>query len=289
MTTIRDYEPAKVDISKKVLLEIGSILKPYQKYCVLVGGWAPYFILNKYKPPAIEFYHCGSLDVDLAIDFRSLPKSEEVYRTIREIIKKNGYHERKDKNGRVIQHSFEREIGGDIIRVDFLASYYGGRGKSHRHQLAQDIMAHKAKGCEIAFKNNEVFPIEGVLPNDARHKTEFKIAGVAAIITMKGYAFDDDISRTKDAYDIFSLLKFYKEGALSAKEEFVPYLRNKLVATSITKIEALFNALKSAGPISAADFMIENRNTPDWEFQRRDVYETVQRFLKEIRTKSRRG
>jgi hypothetical protein len=282
MSTIRDYDPLKVGVSKKVLLEIGSILKEYQKDIVLVGGWTPYFLLEKYKPENLEFNHCGSLDIDLAINFISLPKADEVYRTVSEIIKRNGYQERV-KDGAIIPYCFERDVEGNVIRIDFLTQFYGGTGKSHRTQPAQDILARKAKGCEIAFKCNEPFLIEGMLPNGAKHKTEILVAGVPAILTMKGYAFSNDISRTKDGYDIFSLLKYYKNGISSIKDEVGVFLSNKLVLTALEKIKDLFNELESVGATAVADFIVENKNSPDWEFQRRDAFETVQSFLKVIK------
>jgi len=282
LATIRDYDSIKVTLSKKVLLELCSLLKSYRKYIVLVGGWGPYLLIDKYKAKTIDFTHCGSLDIDLALDFKSFPSRQDVYKGIKEIIERNGYTERKDRKGDIIPHSFKREVKGIEIQVDFLSPFYGGRGKGHRHQIVQDgFLAVKAKGTEIAFKDNKLITIEGNLPNGARHKTGINVAGVTAILTMKGYAFADDISRIKDAYDIFSVLRYYKDGIVSVKNEIIPFLKNNLVLKSLRNIKELFAAIDSVGPTAVADFIIIDRSLPDWEFQRRDAYETVQRFLRE--------
>jgi len=46
MVTITDYTPELTNISKSVLLELMTTLKSYSNAFVLIGGWAPYFILE---------------------------------------------------------------------------------------------------------------------------------------------------------------------------------------------------------------------------------------------------
>lgn len=54
---VRMYSPSVVNASKSVLVEVLRCLGSYGRYLVLVGGWAPYFILEKFGGGK----HCGSV------------------------------------------------------------------------------------------------------------------------------------------------------------------------------------------------------------------------------------
>lgn len=76
--------------------------------------------------------HVGSLDVDLALNFLLIP--EQDYQTIADILDERGYKNRKDRNGKIIQASYERTFLDEnntkqTVQVDFLAAEYGGSGK----------------------------------------------------------------------------------------------------------------------------------------------------------------
>ncbi len=284
MVNIETYDRSTGDISKSVLLEVFALLKEYKENFVLVGGWAPYFLLEKYKSEEVKFEHIGSIDIDIALDFKGIPGLDEVYESIRQKLERNGYGVRRSRDNQPVPHSFEKEIQGTVVHVDFLASEYGGTGKHHRHQRIQDILAIKARGIDIAFENNEKFEIEGVLPSGAKYKTEIKVSGSVALLTMKAIAFERDISRTKDAYDIYSLLKYYKEGVSSVIAEAKPYLKHKLVIEAMEKLSFLFSVLDSVGHISLADFLLPGAaGSEDWEYYRRDSFELVQELLKRMK------
>ena len=72
------------------------------------------------------------------------------------------------------------------MRVDFLAGEYGGTAQSHRHQKVQDLIAHKARGSDIACEQNYTREISGQLPNRARVTVRLKIANEVAVLVMKG-------------------------------------------------------------------------------------------------------
>jgi len=87
--TIGDYHPSITSASKSVLLELMTILKSYRDSLVLIGGWVPYFILERHKPKEIDFMHIGSIDIDLVIDPRVI--DEEKYETITRALLNKGY------------------------------------------------------------------------------------------------------------------------------------------------------------------------------------------------------
>ena len=122
-------------------------LKGYGADVVIVGGWAPYLLLQKFGSKSDE-QHVGSLDGDLALNFKQIP--EEKYETIVETLTRIGYAQRTNAAGKPIPASFQKTIKiGDVpfaMQIDFLAGEYGGTAKSHRHQKVQEMLAHKGRG-----------------------------------------------------------------------------------------------------------------------------------------------
>jgi len=160
MATRTDYSEIAVKAARSVLLELGHLLGEYRDDMVLVGGWVPEFIfVDKIKP------HCGSIDVDLDLDHRKL--QEQGYKSIQELLLSRGYEQGKQP------YIFHRRVfieGQEIIvQVDLLAGEYEGTGKSHRTQRMQDVLARKARGCDLAFDMVMEVPIEGVLPGGGKY------------------------------------------------------------------------------------------------------------------------
>jgi len=156
-----------VDTSFSLLLELMDSLKGYGSDVVVIGGWAPYFLLKSFSHATEE--HVGSLDADLALNFRGIP--EEAYETLLETICRLGYGQRKNTAGKSIPASFEKTVTVGsvpyVMQVDFLAGEYGGNAKSHRHQRVQDMLAHKARGADVVFDQFYPEDLKGRLLNGA--------------------------------------------------------------------------------------------------------------------------
>jgi hypothetical protein len=147
----------------------------------------------------------------------------------------------------------------------------------------QDVLAFKTRGCEVAFLNHEEFDVESVMPDRARHMVRVPVAGPAAVLTMKAWAFPDDPSRMKDAYDICAVLRYYKAGTASVAAEVRPFRSLGVVQDAIRKLAVSFAAMDSVGPVGLANFRFpEQPGTLDWDLERRDGLEAVRRFLKEL-------
>ena len=131
----------------------------------------------------MEFRHIGSVDIDLVIDPELIKTG--VYETIVGIIEKNGYNQRKDKDGNIIEFSFERDIEGKKINVDFLSTGYPEKTKK-RHRIVQpDLKARILLGAKITLKHNYKQILEGTLPNKADVKVEIRIADIVGSLTTK--------------------------------------------------------------------------------------------------------
>ncbi len=100
-----EYQQDQTEISLSMLLEVIDALKGYGSDVVVVGGWAPYFLLQKHGSDQAE-QHVGSLDGDFALNFKSIP--EDKYETILETLRRLGYVQRKNAQGREVPASFVR-------------------------------------------------------------------------------------------------------------------------------------------------------------------------------------
>jgi hypothetical protein len=208
--TITDYTFRLTDASKSVLLELMTALISYREALVLVGGWVPYFLLERYKKEDNSFEHVGSIDLNIAIDPAII--DSERYATIVEIIEQRGYEPRTDRKGDVIDFSFNRilPIDGEeyVISVDFLTTQFEG----HRHrEVQQDLRARTMRGCSLVFKHYFEHEIKGKLPENGEIANKIKIADIGGCIATKGIALGERY-KEKDAYDIYSVIANYKDG-----------------------------------------------------------------------------
>lgn len=250
---ITHFENNEANRSQSVLLELMTILGRYRGALYLVGGWAPYYLLKRFQKSDDPFQHVGSIDIDLAIDLTKISKDQ--YAGIVELLEKRGYRPKKNRVGRDIPFSFERDIQGLKVAVDFLAGEYGGTGKSHRHQRIQsDLLARKARGADLLPEHHLVLQLDGFLPDGSHHRVDLRIANIVSILSMKGITISERY-KEKDAYDIYPLIAHYKEGAVSCSEEILPFYRKGLVKEGIKSICEKFSTENSVGPTWAAKFM----------------------------------
>lgn len=267
-----DYPEDITKLSKSVLLEIMTLLKGYKDNIVLVGGWVPYFLLKKFQKDK-EFRHVGSVDIDLVIDPDLIKYG--VYETIVKIIESNGYKQRKDKNGNLIEFSFEREINDKTIHVDFLSTDYPLK-KRHR-KVQPDLKARTLKGAKIVLKHNFEEELEGNLPNGAHVMVKIRIADVVGCLITKALALGGR-SEAKDNYDIYSIISYYKGGEKSCAKEIKKYLGDKDIKDSLDDIKKNFEKETSLGPVLVGHFIHPN----DDEARNRaliDAFMRVNRFL----------
>src|SRR3989339_573424 len=240
-----------------VMRELFLYLKPYRNQIVLIGGWVPYFLLEKYRHPGEYEQHVGSLDIDVALDAFSIP--ETAYKTILEILSWRGFLQRKDAMGRDIPASFLKRValenGKEIeVRIDFLAPEYGGTPKKRRHQIVQDMLARKGRGTDIVFDHADIIHLSGPISNGANIELDIKIADVTACFVMKGIAMGERTSE-KDAYDLYMLARYYKEGPKSVLSELRKLRKHGLMKQALRNIQDHFKDVKSLGPVSIAKFM----------------------------------
>ena len=264
------YGDKEVNACKSVLLELVHLLGEIKDDMVIIGGWVPSFLFPQSKEP-----HIGSLDIDIALNFKNIP--DKTYHTILNAFLKRGYIQDKAQPFRFFR-KFKVE-GSDIVNVevDLMSGEYGGTGKGHRTQMVQDIRARKARGCDLAFNHSINVTLEGELPEGGKDKVTFKIAGIVPFLVMKGMAIYSRM-KEKDAYDILFCIENYPGNVKKLANEFMPYIKNKLVIEGLEKIRAKFASIDHVGPKWVADFQ-EIDVKEDREIINRSAYEKVKEFL----------
>jgi hypothetical protein len=119
MVTQANYPKAEIEACLSVMVELMTLLGEFRDHLVIVGGWVPYFLTGEKGTK-----HTGSLDIDLAFDFRNIP--DVTYRTILQLMKKRGY-EKNPQQPFIFYRTVKDETGTlTKVQVDFLAGEYGG-------------------------------------------------------------------------------------------------------------------------------------------------------------------
>lgn len=281
--SIQMYSPSVVEASKSVLIELSRCLSSYKDHLVLAGGWAPYFILEKFGQRRIA--HCGSIDVDFILNSELV--TERVYETIVETITKRGYEPARDESGKEIPFKFYRRVKSPLdgeehkIPVDFLTEPVKAK-KFHAQLLRvqKDLQAVIIPGCNIVFSHNFRHLIQGTLPDGGKTGAPVNIADIVGSLTMKGLALQGRY-KEKDCYDIYYLLKFFKGGPARAAQQVKKHLTRD-IKRAVHAIKEKFRTQRSEGPYQVARF-VAPANVDQWDKIRANVHITVRKFFVELR------
>jgi hypothetical protein len=247
------------------------VLGAYRDALVLIGGWAPYLILEHFGQPGQEFFdaevafdadvtfgkftHVGSIDIDLVVD-PDLVDTDQ-YSTIVELLLARGYTPEMDQPfqfQRPIRSSRDRQEY--LIRVDFLTPRpLPGQGRSHRHrQVQRDLQARTLQGAEVALSHWFWYDLRTQLPDGAQALVRLKVADLIASLVLKGIAIGERYAE-KDAYDIYALCAHYRGGPTAVAEALKPYLNEDPVSRGLRSIAQKFRELDAEGPTWVAEFI----------------------------------
>jgi hypothetical protein len=251
------YSESVTESSKSVLLEALRILSGYRDYLVLSGGWAPYFILERFGESG---KHCGSVDIDFVLNPRLI--NLRVYETIVSLIMKRGYKPYVAEDGEVLPYRFYRRVKSPLdeaeynIEVDFISEPDVVKRLSPDSFLAvqKDLQAVVIRGSSIVFSHNFEHAIKGMLPSGAETRVVTKVSDLVGCLATKGLALKGRY-KEKDAYDIFLVLRHYQEGTKKAAKEVRKFLGESVVAEALQEIQDKFRSVRSEGPFQVAYFL----------------------------------
>lgn len=266
----RDYNEGQKEAAHRILIELVNLFDEYRDDVRIVGGWVPDLMFP-------DEGHIGSVDVDVLINHLNL--KDAGYQTMSRILLKNGYVENPDK-----YFSFTKNviIDGKLypVDVDILAGKYGGTNENRRGQHVQGIKALKATGGNYAFEfEPQVIDVQAKRPDGAIDSARVNVVAIVPYIIMKTAALGR--GKSKDAYDIYFLIKHYKNGVKELAQLFKECGDAKLILEMKDKLSKKFGSPNHAGPVDVAAFM-DLEDNDETEFVKRDAYEQVQTLIESI-------
>lgn len=274
-----DYSRDVVEVSLSVLVEVYRVLGSYRDALVLIGGWAPYFILERYGDPDVDFQHVGSIDIDLALDPYLLDQT--AYATMARLLSDRGYTLSEEEPFKWFRTVDNRTTGKRVtLEVDFLCPPLPrGQGWKRRYrELQRGLRAHTVPGCQIALRHFFPCAVSSVLPGGGLAEVEIKVADVVSCLALKGLALADRL-RPKDPYDIYAVCGYHRGGPSAVASLLRPHVSDAILEEGLTAIRDKFRAADAEGPFSVADFMAAI-DPVDRDARRQDAYQTVAEVLR---------
>ena len=271
-----DYGEKEVEACRSVLLELVHVLSEFKNHMIIIGGWVPTFLF-----PRAEECHVGSLDIDVALDFKEIP--DDSYQTILTALLNNGYVQDPRQSFRFYRKVKTLDDSEITVEIDVMAGEYGGTGKGRRTQRVQNARARKARGCDLAFTDSVTVALEGGRPEGGRDRTSFQVAGIVPFLVMKGMALFDR-KKEKDAYDIYYCIEHFAGGPEALADEFASSPKNSLVEEGLAKIRSKFASIEHIGPKWVADFL-EIADGEEREIVIRRAYEKTAGLLDRLDVK----
>ena len=264
-----DYGQPGVDACFSVIVELITILGEYRDSIVLVGGNVPPLLI-----PSAREKHTGSLDVDLALDFKSI--SNAGYKTIVKTLEARGYRQSREQPFRFFR---DIEVNGTkfTVEVDLLAGEYGGTGRKHRTQRVQDAQARKARGCDLVFDAPLTVKLKGKMPGGALNEVSVRISSVGPFLVMKGMALWERL-KEKDAFDVYFCCRYFPGGIEPLAEAIRPIAQNVLAKEGLGKIRAKFKDLNGIGPVGVVAFL-ELGDRDEIDRVQREAFELVNKLM----------
>ncbi|MEW5996114.1 MAG: nucleotidyl transferase AbiEii/AbiGii toxin family protein [Candidatus Micrarchaeota archaeon] len=264
------YAKAETEASRSALLELSLALNRYHDDMVLAGGWAPYFISNRFRP------HCGSIDIDFVLRTKIMEK----YETIVKSILKLGYVQENE-------FRFFRDVPSPVdrkqysIHLDFLCDREGLK-YAHIRPVQEGLGAFAFDGSSIAFDFNYEEEISTVLPGNGKASSTVRVVDIVGSFSLKGQAISGR-SKPKDFYDIY-MLTFFNGSPEKAADYFNKRARStrlaaekeKLMKHSLSVVRQRFEDAEAMGPYQVEEFT-------DGEIKKDEVARQVGKFLAKIK------
>ncbi|MFN9659810.1 MAG: hypothetical protein ACK6BC_05460 [Cyanobacteriota bacterium] len=282
-----DYDDRSTQAVKSVLLEIGQILGSYKGKFVVVGGLIPWLLQNDEDMP-----HVGSLDIDIDIDIdlgldpSALADGE--YASLIKLLKGQGYRQRNDLDPELKPFQLVRELpqedGSSPIEVvvDFLMQRNVKVAKNDP-PLVEDFRVQEVNGTDLALRLAETFRLSGSMPGGGINTVTISVCSIPAFLLMKGFAIENR-HKQKDAYDIYYVVRNYRDGISALAEACRPVLNEPEGLEGYSYIDGKFAAFDAYGPTSVRKFVeetdvLQERTPEQWQ---RDAFGVVDRWLKEL-------
>lgn len=282
--TSYSFGNGEADISLAELYKVMSELQEYKEGMVIVGGWAPYFILKQFQDKDSDFQHRGSIDIDIALDPTVLNAMGAKLDNVLPALSYERCEVPEYSYSKTI-HVRERE---QVMRIDFLAPYPEVSDRHRNLHLPVDFLARKTRGADLALSHRMALDSSGILTSVSGKATGFYVADIVSMMAMKGYVIGSRRPfKEKDAYDIYSMVMYYKNGVRSVAEEILPFKDEPLMQESMRNLAETFASENAVGPIGVAtsDHLVGEAR----EQRQQEAFLQMQRLLELLSNRQSNG
>lgn len=266
-----DYGSEQVELVRATCLYVATKLGDLMEDVVVVGGLVPSLLIDQRALPSNTSAHVGTIDLDVGLKLALLDEGR--YRTFSARLRDAGFIQDKSDKGRPTRQRW-RVNGIASVTVDFLippslASDQGGKLRD----IEPDFAAVIAPGLTLAFQDRRRIRIEGKTIFGEKAARDVWVCGPGAFVVLKALAFLGR-GETKDAYDLYYLIRNYGAGVEDVAAALRPLLADEEAKKALQVLRDDFLDHDGIGPRRVAEFV----QGPDDEIQA-DVVGFVRELL----------
>lgn len=256
-----DYSSDQVELVRATCPYVATKIRDLTDEVVVVGGLVPSLLINSAELPEGTAAHVGTMDLDIGLTLALLDEGR--YRSLTGRLRGAGFTQDQNEEGRPTRQRW-RIMGAGSVTVDFLIppSSDADQGGALR-DIEADFAAIIAPGLNLAFQDRTRVRLDGMTILGERATREVWVCGPGAFVVLKALAFDGR-GESKDAYDLFYLVRNYGRGVKEVAAHLRPLLNDREAQRALAILRRDFLDIDGVGPRRVADFL---RRGPDDEIQ----------------------
>jgi len=212
-----EFDSLTTELIVRTTLHLATVLGDFRDDLVLVGGMAPYFLIDQTKQP-YESRHIGSRDVDVGLNFALLDEGR--YESIAQRLRSAGFVPGMNNEGNRTRQSW-RHATHERAVVEFLMDAEGE--PSTLQSLTGELASIITPGIRLAFRDRMSVRLSGSTLDGAEAERDFYVCGPGALLVTKALAFHSR-SSGKDAYDIHYVAQCFGSGPDEVANHIRPLL-----------------------------------------------------------------
>jgi hypothetical protein len=241
-----EYDSQTTALIVRTSLHLATVLGDFKDDVVMVGGMAPYFLVEQSKKTYEK--HIGSRDVDIGLSIALL--EEERYEAIADRLRCAGFRPGLNEKGNLTRQSWRHSTHQNAV-VEFLMDVAGEPSKLQN--LTGELAAIIMPGIRLAFRDRILITLSGHTLDDAVAERDFYVCGPGAFLVTKALAFHDR-SLGKDAYDIYYVARNFGSGPVEVADHIRGLLDDEKTTDALKLIKQNFATLDHIGPVKLAQF-----------------------------------
>ncbi len=277
------YPPEGGEHARAACLYVATVLGDLLvEELVVVGGLVPSLLITQDPLPEGVPLHPGTMDLDLGLSLGVLDGAK--YHEIAERLRQAGFEAKQNAAGNTMLQTWTiRGNQGQEVTIDFLIgpASEADRPAGIKH-LESDFGAVITPGLNLAFRDKEIVPMDGITIMGERAKRDIPVCGPGAFVILKALAFDSR-GAPKDAYDLYYTIRNFSRGAEEVADRIIGLLPDTEGEKALGILGRDFTSADLVGPLRAAEFIGDT----DQDVIRQDVVGFVNALL--VRVDQRAG